>query len=167
MKARYSIELVIALAVMVVLLVADLRVARPRRLVAASAGRQVEQAEKELKYLAGHAQELGQIVRFLPRQLEKGVTADERFLSQVSDAARRLNLAMTKVEPAGEQPYGSYVMRRYKLHFEGSYYGFAALLQSMEGIPEIVTITGLECSSREFTNTGRHRATLEVAVVDR
>lgn len=166
-KARCSLELVIALAVMVVLLVADVRVARPRRLAAASAGRQVEQAEKELKYLAGHAEELGQITQFLPRPLEEGVTGDERFLAQVSDGARRLNLAMTKVEPAGEQPYGNYVMRRYKLHFEGSYYGFAALLQFMEGIPEIVTITGLECSSRELTNTGRHRATLEVAVVGR
>jgi Tfp pilus assembly protein PilO len=166
-KARYSLELVIALAVMVILLVADVRVARPRRLAVAETGRQVEQAEQELKYLAGHAQELGQVSQFLPQPLEAGVTGDDRFLSQVSDGARRLNLAMTKVEPAGEQPYGNYVMRRYKLHFEGSYYGFAALLRSMESMPEIVTITGLECSSKELTNTGRHRATLEVAVVGR
>lgn len=167
MKARYSIELIIALAVMVVLLVADLRVARPRRLAAAEAGRQVEQAEKELKYLAGHGQELGQIARFLPQPLEEGVTGDERFLAQVSAGARRQNLAMTKVEPLGEQEYGSYVLRRYRIQLEGSYGGFAALLQSMEGIPEIVTITGLECVARELTNTGRHRATLEVAVVGR
>ena len=167
MKARYSIELVIALAVMVILLVADLRVARPRRMAAAEVGRQVEQAETELNYLAGHAQELGQITRFLPQPLEEGATGDERFLAQVSAGARRHNLAMTKVEPAGEQEYGSYVVRRYKLQFEGSYLGFASLLQSMESIPEIVTVTGLECSSRELTNTGRHRATLEVAVVGR
>jgi hypothetical protein len=166
-KARYSLELVVALAVMVILIVADVRVARPRRLAAAETGRKVEQAEQELKYLSGHAQELGQIAQFLPRPLEAGVTGDERFLGEVSDGARRLNLAMTKVEPGGEEPYGSYVMRRYRLSFEGSYYGFAALLQTMERMPEIVSITGLECSSRELTNTGRHRAMLEVAVLGR
>lgn len=152
---------------MVVLLVADLQVARPRRQAVAAVGRQVEQAEQELRYLAGHAHELGQIVRFLPQPLEEGVTGDEHFLAQASDWAKRLNLAMTKVEPAGEQQYGDYTMRRFKLHFEGSYRGFAALLQSMESIPEIVTVTGLECSSRELTGTGRHRATLEVAVIGR
>jgi len=166
-KARYSTELVIALAVMVVLLVVDLRVARPRRLAVAATGRQVEQAEKELHYLAGHAQELGEVTRFLPQPLEEGVSGEQHFLAQVSDGARRLNLAMTKVEPVGEEPYGKYTMRRYKLHFEGSYYGFASLLQAMEGIPEIVTVTGLECTSREMMNTARHRATLEVAVIGR
>ncbi len=143
MKARYSLELVIALAVMVVLLVADLRVARPRRLAAAETGRQVEQAEKELKYISGHSQELGQVVQFLPQPLADGATGDERFLSQVSDGARRLNLAMTKVEPGGEQPFGSYIMRRYKLTFEGSYYGFASLLQLMEGMSELPRISRL------------------------
>ncbi len=167
MKARYSIELIIALAVMVVLLVVDLRVARPRRLAVAATGRQVEQAEKELRYLAGHAQELGEVARFLPQPLDEGASGEEHFLAQVSDGARRLNLAMTKVEPVGEQQYGKYIMRRYKLHFEGSYSGFASLLQSMEGIPEIVTVTGLECTSRELMNTVRHRATLEVAVIGR
>ena len=167
MKARFRLELIIALAVMLVLIVMDLQVARPRRVAAVAARQRVDQAEQALQYLAGHAAQLGEIARFLPQPLGDGATGDERFLSQVSNEARRLNLAMTKVEPGGEQPFGDYVMRRYKMNFEGSYTGFASLLRSLEGMSDIVTITGLECTSRELANAGRHRATLEMSVIGR
>jgi hypothetical protein len=167
MKARFRLELIIALAVMLVLVVLDLRVAGPKRGAAAAAARRIEQAEQELQYLGSHGQELGEIARFLPRQPEEGITGDERFLSYVSSEARRLSVAMIKVEPAGEQPYGAYLMRRYRLSFEGSYYGFAALLRSLETLPETVTVTGFECTSREVTNTARHKATIEMSVIGR
>ncbi|MBM3307356.1 MAG: type 4a pilus biogenesis protein PilO [Candidatus Eisenbacteria bacterium] len=167
MKARFRPEIVVALAVMLTLIVADAKVARPRRVAAAEARQRVEQYEQELRYLASHSHELAKVGQFLPQPLDENARGDERFLSGVSAEAKRLNLAFTKVEPAGEQPFGNYVMRRYKLQFEGNYQGFASLLRALETTPDIVTVVGLECVSREAIGASRHRATLEVSVIGR
>jgi len=164
-KGRIRIDVVIALAVMLALVVVDAQIGRARRAAVAETAKQVEQAENELRYLAGHGAEIGQVGRFLPRPMEGDSTGDARFLSEASDAARSFHLSITKIEPAGEQQYGSYVARLYKINFEGSYSGFAGFMRFLEGIPETVIVTGLDCSSKELNTGGRHRMTLELAVV--
>jgi len=167
MRERFRIDVVVALTVMVALIVADAQIGRARRAAALETGRRVEQTEGELRYLAGHASEIGEVVRFLPRPAGNPSDADERFLSEVSDAARGQRLAITKVEPGGEEPYGTFVARHYKMNFEGGYAGFAGFLRFLETMPETVIVTNMDCSSKDLVTGPSHRMTLEVTVIGR
>jgi len=157
--------MVVALAMLVALLVANATVYAPRRERLKSISARADQLQREFGYLAGHTQDLKYFAEFLPGKNDRGRTGDQRFLSGVSDETRRLGITLSRIEPAGEEPYGQYVKRTYKLQIEGGYRSFVKFLEFLEGLPEVVLVTSFDLKSSALSASARSRADLEISVV--
>lgn len=167
MRARVRIDLVMALVMLGALLVASATVYAPRREKLESTTSKVDQLQRELGYLAGHASDLRRFAEFLPAKNGDGQSGDQRFLSGVSGETRRIGLVLVRIEPVNEEPYGQYVKRTYKLQIEGSYRDFTSFLQYLEGLPEVVLVNTFDLKSSILTATPRNKADLEISVVGR
>lgn len=165
MRARVRIDLVVALAVLGALLVANATMYAPRRERLASISARANQLQREFGYLAGHTRDLKHFAEFLPGKNGHGQTGDQRFLSGVSAETRRLGITLARIEPVGEEPYGQYVKRTYKLQIEGSYRNLVGFLKFVEGLPEVVLVKSFDLKSSILSASPRNRADLEISVV--
>lgn len=165
MRLRARPEIIIVAAVLLGLLVADAAIYRPRRARLASLTQELAQAEQQLLYLAGHANDLQRVSEFLPNPPPSGTVGDQLFLSRVSEELGRRGLALSRVEPAGEKRAGPYTRRSFKFQIEGDYDDFTGFLAFIERLPEVVVIESFEYRSGLISQTGRHWVKLTVAVI--
>lgn len=165
MRLRASPEIIVVVAVLLGLLVADAAIYRPRRTRLASLTQELAQAEQQLLYLAGHANDLERVAEFLPDQPPSGTVGDQLFLSRVSEGFARRGLTLTRVEPVSERQEGEYFRRSYKFQIEGDYDDFTGFLDFVEKLPEVVVVESFDYRSSLLTHGGRHWVKLEVAVI--
>jgi hypothetical protein len=164
-RARVRIDLVVALAMLGALLVANATTYAPRRARLESISTKADQLQREFGYLAAHTQDLTRFAEFLPGKNDHGRTGDQRFLSSVSAETKRLGITLGRIEPVGEDPYGQYMKRTYKLQIEGGYRSFVRFLEFLEGLPEVVLVTSFDLKSSILSASARNRADIEISVV--
>jgi Tfp pilus assembly protein PilO len=164
-KLRARPELIVVALVLLGLLVADAAVYRPRRARLASLTQELAQAEQQLLYLAGHADDLQRVTEYLPARPPSGTVGDQFFLSRIGEELARRDLTLSRVEPMGERRQGEYTKRSFRLQIEGDYDDFAAFLGFMETLPEVVLVETFEYRSRLISQTGRHWVKLTVDVI--
>lgn len=165
MRFRIRLDVIAALAVLAALLSANAVLYKPRYARLSALAKDVHQAERELLFMAGQSENLMQIARFLPADGGGSVHADQRFLADLNDELGRLGLAMSRIEPTGEEPHGNYVKRSYKLQVEGEYRDLSDFLAYLEGLSDVVLVESFDIRSSELLSTSRHRANLSLSVV--
>lgn len=163
MKGRVRLDLITAVAMLLVLIVANSVVYAPKRRELDTITENLKQAEKELRYVAGHSKAVALVENYLPSYAQDA--GDQRFLGGASAELDRLGLGLARVEPQGDKPYGDYVRRSYKLQLEGSYSGFSSFLEYLEELSDVVLIESFDYRSSAAGTGSRHRANLSVSVI--
>ncbi len=82
MKGRARLDLIVAVAILLVLVVANATIYAPKRKQLDTLADELVRAEKELLYVAGHSEALAQVADFLPQPAAD--SGDHRFLSGVT-----------------------------------------------------------------------------------
>ncbi|MFH1502639.1 MAG: type 4a pilus biogenesis protein PilO [Candidatus Eisenbacteria bacterium] len=162
MRGRVRLDLIVAVAILLGLVVANATVYAPKRRQLDDVTGNLKRAEQELRYFAGHSGALAEVEEYLPTQAESG---DHRFLSGVSAELDRLGIALLRVEPQAETPYGAYVQRTYKLQLEGSYKGFSSFLEYLEHMSDVVIVEDLDFKSSALSTGSKHMGSLTVSVI--
>ena len=165
MRFRNRLDIIVAAAVLVALLAANSALYSPRHARLTALAKEVDQAERELLFMAGQSENLARISQFLPAAETDRVHADQRFLAGLNEELGRLGLAMSRIEPIGEEPYGTYTKREYKLQIEGEYKDMSEFLGYLEQLSDVVIIETFDIRSRELLSSSRHRANLRLAVI--
>ncbi len=163
MKGRVRLDVVVAVAILIGLIVANATVYAPKRRQLDDVTGNLELAEKELRYVAGHSDALGLVAGYLPSEAEE--PGNQRFLEGASAEIDRLGLALSRIEPKGETPYGEYVKRSYKMQIEGSYEGLASFFEYIEGLSDVVIVEGFDYRSSAVSRNSRHRASVSISVI--
>ena len=163
MKGRARLDLIVAVAILLVLVIANATVYAPRRRELNALAKDLNQTEQELRYVAGHSDALQRVSDFLPRRTSEA--GDQRFLSGITSEIDRLGLSLNRVEPRNETPYGEYVKREYKLQIEGNYEDLRAFMAYLEGLSDIAVMESFDFRSSELGRGSRHRASLELSVI--
>lgn len=163
MRGRARLDLILAVAILLALVIANITVYAPRRRQLSALAANLEQTEQELRYMAGHSDELALVSEFLPK--DSGAAGDQRFLSGISAELDRLDLALSRVEPRGETPYGAYVRREYKMQIEGAYDEIVSFMGYLEELSDVVLLESFDIRSSVLGAGAEHRASVEVAVI--
>lgn len=164
MKGRARLDLILAVAILLVLVVANATVYAPKRRKLDALADELVRAESELLYVAGHSEALARVADYLPEHSED--SGDHRFLSGVTAELDRLDLALSRVEPQGETPYsGAYVKRGYKMQIEGDYEGMSSFLEYLESMSDVVVVDAFDYRSSVTRSDSKHRASLSVSVI--
>lgn len=164
-RFRIRFDMVAAVVVLTALLAANSALYNPRYERLTALAEEVDQAERELLFLAGQSENLARIARFLPGDDEGAVHADQRFLAELNSELGSLGLAMSRIEPTADEPYGTYVRRSYKLQIEGDYRDISQFLAHLEGLSDVVLIESFDIRSSELLSSSRHRVNLSLAVI--
>jgi type II secretory pathway component PulM len=167
MTSRVRLDIAVSLVVLIALVVANAAVYRPRQERLDRLSTQIDRTEKDLVYLTMHANDLARISGYLPDAERDQAQGDRSFLAAAGEAVTRLGLRLSKIEPRGEEPYGEYVKRSYRLQLEGDYADFAAFLAYLEALPDVVIVNSFDYRSSEIARSSSHRAALNVTVVGR
>jgi hypothetical protein len=162
-NGRVRLDLIVAVAILLALVVANATVYAPKRRHLSTLADSLEQTEQELRYMAGHSDALALVSDYLPK--DSGGAGGQRFLAGLSSELDRLDLTLSRVEPRGETPYGAYVRREYKMQIEGAYDQLCAFMEYLEGLPEVVLVEGFDYRSSQLGAWPEHRASLDVAVI--
>ena len=162
---RIRFDMVAAVVVLAALLAANSALFNPRYARLTALAQEVDQAERELLFLAGQSENLSRIARFLPGEDEGSVHADQWFLTYLNTELGRLGLAMSRIEPTDEEPYGTDVKRSYKLQIEGDYRDISEFLAHLEGLPDVVLVESFDIRSSELLSSSKHRVNLLLAVI--
>ena len=165
MRLRIRLDIIAAVAVLIALLAANSALYKPRYARLTALAKQVDRAERELLFMAGESENLTRIAQFLPGNNEDLSHTDQRFLAGLNEELGRLGLAMSRIEPVGEEPYGTYVRREYKLQIEGEYRDMSEFLEYLEGLSDVVIVETFDIRSREMVSSSRHRAHLTLSVI--
>ncbi len=164
MKGKARLDLILAVAILLVLVVANAVVYAPKRRQLDALTDEFVRAESELLYVAGHSDALARVADYLPQHADD--SGDHRFLSGVTAELDRLGLALSRVEPHGETPYsGTYVKRGYKMQIEGDYDGMSSFLEYLEGLSDVVVVDAFDYRSSVTRSDSNHRASLSVSVI--
>ena len=163
MKGRARLDLIIAVAILLALVIANATVYAPRRRALDALAADLDQTEQELQYMAGHSEALARVADYLPEN--KGEAGDQRFLSGISAEIDGLGLSLNRVEPRGETPYGGYVRRAYKMQIEGDYEGLTSFMRYLEGLSDLTVVEEFDYRSSVLGSGSKHRASLEVSVI--
>jgi Tfp pilus assembly protein PilO len=164
-RFRIRLDIVAAVAVLAALLAANSALYKPRYERLEALAKEVDHAERELLFMAGQSENLARIARFLPDDDKDSLHGDQRFLAGVNDELGHLGLAMSRIEPTGEEPYGAYMARSYKLQIDGEYRDLCALLVYFERLSDVVLVESFDIRSSELLSSSRHRANLSLAVI--
>ena len=164
MNGRARLDLIVAVAILLALIVANAAIYAPRRRQLNDVTEHLEQAEQELLYVAGHSDALVQVEDYLPAS--HGDAGDQRFLSEASSELDRLDVALSRIEPQGETPYGTYMRRTYKMQLEGKYKGLTSFFEYLERMSDVVLVEAFDVRSSALTSSGsKHKGSLTVAVI--
>ncbi|MBD3348542.1 MAG: type 4a pilus biogenesis protein PilO [Candidatus Eisenbacteria bacterium] len=162
-KGRVRLDLIVAVAILLALAVANATVYAPRRREFRDLADNLAQTENELRYVAGHSEALARVSDYLPQRT--GEAGDQRFLAGVSAKIDELGLALNRVEPKGETAYGEYVKRSYKMQIEGDYEGLTSFMRYVEGLSDVAIVESFDCRSGVLGAGAKHRASLEISVI--